>query len=156
MGESRVSGESPSSLEWTSLLPPGASLSQSIYNRVISEPWTGPTLESAAKDLKPHGRSSRPGGSRVAWKETDSPKQGTNEAAKCPTESEHPAFRLQHPSFPVEELVQLGLGCAGMSKCPLCLHMHTSTQTLCPPSSSHPCTKIHPPPLCSPTLSHRS
>lgn len=132
---------------------PWSPLSQSICPRVISESCT---LESAGKDIKPHGHSSRPGGSRVAWKETDSPKRGTNEAAKWPTGSEHPAFHLQGPFFPVEELVQLGLGCAGMSMCPLCLHMLTFTRTLCPPSSSHPCTKIHHPSLCSPTVSYRS
>jgi hypothetical protein len=49
-------------------------LPQSICHRDISEPWTGPTLEPAAKDTKPHSHSSRPGGSGVAWKETDGPK----------------------------------------------------------------------------------
>lgn len=57
-----------SSLEWTYLLPAGAS-SQSICHRVISETCTGPTPESAAKDIKAHSRSSKPGGCRGAWRD---------------------------------------------------------------------------------------
>lgn len=69
-----------------------------------------------------------------------------NEAAKWPA-----GFRLQGHPFPVEGVAQLDLGCPGMSLCPVCLD--TSTRTLCPPSSSHPCTQVYPS-LDSPRLSH--